>query len=211
MKTIAGVDEAGRGCVIGPLVIACVLFDRDSIESLNLIGVKDSKKLSSKKRTMLASEIKKMSLEWKFFELEPWAIDKVVERGVKFRRLNYLEAMAIARLICDLRPDRVIVDSVDVVPDRLVKQINRVIPWNVDIICKKKADTIFPTVSAASILAKVRRDERVSDLRKRFGDFGSGYCSDKKTISFLEKMFEEKGAFPNYVRSSWATINRIKE
>ncbi|MFB0558644.1 MAG: ribonuclease HII [Candidatus Bathyarchaeia archaeon] len=210
MSKVAGVDEAGRGCAIGPLVVAGVLFDEGRLDELESLGVKDSKQLSPKRRVVLASEIKSMASRWYAFDLQPRAIDIVVNRGVKLRKLNYLEAMAMAKVIRELRPDRVYVDPADVVVDRFVGQILRVLPFRPKVVSEKKADIKFPIVSAASILAKVRRDRLVAEFRERYGDFGSGYCSDRKTIGFLESWFRENDACPPFIRSSWATVRRIR-
>lgn len=210
MVTVAGVDEAGRGCVIGPLVVACVLFDESRIEDLHSLGVRDSKLLSPRRREALAVEIKALASKWAFFDLQPWAIDRVVERGLKYRKLNYLEAMAMARVIRDLRPDRAYVDPADVVAERFAEQILRVLPWRPGMVCERHADAKFPVVSAASILAKVRRDQIVAELRERYGDFGSGYPSDYKTVSFLESWFKENDSCPPFIRGSWITVRRIR-
>jgi hypothetical protein len=97
MVKVAGVDEAGRGCAIGPLVVAGVVFEEDRRSDLKELGVKDSKKLSPRKREALVVEIEKIASGKSYFDLQPKAIDLVVNRGVKFRRLNYLEAMAMAK------------------------------------------------------------------------------------------------------------------
>jgi ribonuclease HII len=210
MVTVAGVDEAGRGCVIGPLVIAGVLFQKEIIEELGHLGVKDSKKLTAKKRRELDIEIKDIAKEYNFFDLQPKEIDKVVNRGEPLRKLNYLEAMGMGKVIRDLRPDVAFVDPADVLVDRYVKQIRRVLPFKLHMVCEKHADDKFLVVSAASILAKVRRDQFIEDLRERYGDFGSGYCSDWKTIEYLESWFNEHDHCPSFIRASWSTVKRIR-
>jgi len=207
---IAGVDDAGRGCAIGPLVIAGVLLDESRVEELRIIGVKDSKQLSPKKREGLAPEIEDIASRHAFFELAPWAIDHVVKHNKKLRKLNYLEAMAMAKVIRDLRPDRAFVDPSDVVPERFAKQILRVLPEKPEMVCEHHADVKYVAVSAASILAKVRRDRIVAELRRKHGDFGSGYPHDEKTLSFLEAWFREKDWCPPFIRCSWATVERIR-
>ncbi|RLI10388.1 ribonuclease HII [Candidatus Bathyarchaeota archaeon] len=210
MRTTAGVDEAGRGCAIGPLVIAGVLIAEDRVDDLRLMGVRDSKRLSPKRREALAKEIEAMALRCVYFDLPPRVIDRVVERNEKLRKLNYLEAMAMARVIRDLRPDRVYVDPSDVVPERFARQILRVLPERPEMVCEHRADANYAVVSAASILAKVRRDRIVAELRRRHGDFGSGYCSDRRTISFLEAWFRERDWCPPFIRASWATVKRVR-
>ena len=209
MSLIAGVDEAGRGAVIGPLVIAGVLIEEES-QDLQLLGVKDSKLLTPRKRGELSEKIKNVVLKYAYFELSPAQIDRVVLFGRQYRRLNYLEMCVMAKIIRDLRPDRAIVDPSDVKPERCIQEIRRMLAFEVEIICEHHADRIYPVVSAASILAKVHRDAMVSELRERYGDFGSGYPSDPKTIGFLERIIKNGEEFPSFVRSSWATAKRLR-
>jgi len=210
MMRVAGVDDAGRGCAIGPLVIAGVLLDESRIDELRIIGVRDSKRLSPRRREELAPEIEHIASRHAFFELAPPAIDRVVKRNKKLRKLNYLEAMAMAKVIRDLRPDRAYVDPSDVLPERYAKQILRVLPEKPEMVCEHRADSKYLVVSAASILAKVRRDRIVAELRTEHGDFGSGYPHDDKTISFLEAWFRDRDWCPPFIRCSWATVERIR-
>jgi len=210
MVKVAGVDEAGRGPAIGPLVVGGVLFDEETAEALPSMGVKDSKKLSPRRRESLEVEIMNLADSWAFFDLQPRTIDKVVDRGVVYRKLNYLEAMAMAKVIRDLAPHRAIVDPADTVIDRFVGDIKRVIPQGIEVYGESHADDIYPVVSAASILAKVRRDRFVAELREEHGDFGSGYSSDRRTVSFLESWFEDRDDCPPFMRCSWATIKRLR-
>ncbi len=120
MARVAGVDEAGRGCAIGPLVVAGVLFEENKLSTLRELGVRDSKRLTPRRREVLAAEIKKLAAGWSYFDLKPKDIDHVVNRGVKLRRLNYLEAMAMARVIRDLGPEKTYVDPADVIAERFV-------------------------------------------------------------------------------------------
>jgi ribonuclease HII len=210
MVLVAGVDEAGRGCAIGPLVVAGVLFEERIIDKLQAMDVKDSKQLSRRKRESLAIEIRELSLKDIYFDLQPRTIDIVVNRDVKLRKLNYLETMVMAKIIRDLRPDIAYVDPADVVIDRFVEQILSVLPWELEVFSEAKADSKYPIVSAASILAKVRRDRIVADLRDEYGDLGSGYPSDKRTVRFLESWFEKHDTCPSFIRSSWSTVKRIR-
>lgn len=209
MGTVAGVDDAGRGCVIGPLVLAGVLIEERIVDGLRSLGVRDSKKLSPRRREALAAEIEEMA-DCAYFDIQPRAIDRVVERNRRLRKLNYLEAMAMAKVIRDLQPDKAYVDASDVLPERFSRQIQRVIPWGLTMICEHRADSRYAVVSAASIVAKVRRDRIVAGLREIHGDFGSGYCSDRKTVAFLTSWFSETDRCPPFIRGSWATVKRIR-
>jgi ribonuclease HII len=211
MLKIAGVDEAGRGCVIGPLVIAGVVFRIDEINKLKEMGVKDSKLLSPKKREGLSHRIRKIALEIEYFELKPREIDKVVFRGKPLRRLNYLETLSMAKVLRKLDADIAYVDPTDVDHGRCARQMKQVIPYPIEIFCEPKADGTYMSTGAASILAKVLRDKRINDLKEVHGDFGSGYPHDKKTIKFLEVYFEERREFPDFIRKSWSTVSRYRE
>ena len=207
---VAGVDEAGRGSIIGPLVVAGVCFPEEKIPRLLELGVKDSKQLTRARREDLAPQIIEIASGLRFFELQPCAIDAVVSRGVKLRRLNYLEAVAMAYVIHDLRPELAYVDASDVNEERYNKTIMRLLPSRPRLVCEHKADTIYPIVSAASILAKVRRDEMVALLREEYGDFNSGYPSDERAIGWLEAYYEEHRCWPSIVRRSWEPVKRIE-
>jgi ribonuclease HII len=207
---VAGVDEAGRGSVIGPLVVAGVAFSEDKLENLVDLGVKDSKKLTAKKRESLAKDIESIASGVNYFELQPYSIDVVVTRGIKLKRLNYLEAVAMASVIRDLAPEKAYVDASDVDEKRYGETILRLLPAKPRLICEHKADSNYPIVSAASILAKVRRDALVAALRKEYGDFNSGYPSDERAILWLKNWYREHRSWPSIVRLSWKPVKRIR-
>lgn len=207
---VAGVDEAGRGSVIGPLVVAGASFPEDNIDTLTELGVKDSKQLTAKRREELAPEIEALASGVKYFELQPCSIDSVVNRGVRLKRLNYLEALAMAKVIRDLAPDEVYVDASDVNEARYGETILRVLLTKPRLICEHKADSTYPIVSAASILAKVRRDAIINALRDEYGDFNSGYPSDDRSIKWLETWYRNHRSWPSIVRHSWEPVKRIR-
>ena len=205
---VAGVDEAGRGCAIGPLVIAGALFRQSDIPRLVEAGVKDSKKLAPRKRRRLYDTVIDLALDHRVVELTPATIDRVVNRGVPLRRLNYLETMVMARVVRELRPDSAYVDTCDVDHVRCGRQMRSVIPFKVDITCAPKADSTFTVTGAASILAKVVRDEAVAELREAYGDFGSGYCHDQRTQEFIDAWFRDNREAPSFMRASWAPVKK---
>ncbi len=207
---VAGVDEAGRGCAIGPLVVAGATFPEDSVPRLVELGVKDSKQLTRARREELAPQIRTLASGVRFFELQPAAIDSVVNRGVKLRRLNYLEAVVMASIIRDLQPDAAYVDASDVDEERYNETILRLLPFRPRLVCEHRADSTYPVVSAASVLAKVRRDEIVARLREVYGDFNSGYPSDGRTIEWLEAYYAKNRCWPDMVRRSWEPVKRIE-
>ncbi|MDH5783090.1 MAG: ribonuclease HII [Candidatus Bathyarchaeota archaeon] len=207
---IAGVDDAGRGPVIGPLLIAGVLIEKENLHRLVDLGVKDSKLLSPHRRERLAKQIRKTALRCHFIALSTSEIDKVVETGRKLRRLNHLEAKTMAKVIAALKPDIAYVDASDVLAERYKQHILENLPFEVQIVSEHKADAKYPIVSAASIIAKVERDKAIRELREKYGDFGSGYITDPKTIEFLESWIQKYGFYPEFVRKSWKPAKRLK-
>lgn len=207
---ISGVDEAGRGCVIGPLVVAGVSIEEKDLQKLVDLGVKDSKLLSPQKREELAIQIRKLALICHVVFLTPAEIDIVVESKRKLHKLNRLEAKAMARIITILKPDLVYVDASDVLAERFGEHIAEQLDFATKIVSEHKADLTYPIVSAASIIAKVERDKIISQLNQRYGNLGCGYPSDPKTVNFLEDWTTKFGSYPDFVRKSWKTAKRIK-
>lgn len=207
---VAGVDEAGRGCFIGPLVVAGASFDEEKIPALVEIGVKDSKKLTAQKREALAPEIEALASGVTYFELPPHAIDLVVNRGIRLRRLNYLEAAAMANVLRRLAPDEAYVDASDVDDERFGETILRLLRSKPRMVCEHKADLNYPVVSAASILAKVRRDAIVASYREEYGDFNSGYPSDDRAQEWLYAWYREHRSWPDIVRRSWEPVKKAR-
>lgn len=206
---ICGIDEAGRGPVIGPLVVAGIVVDEDGLQRLIQLGVRDSKLLSPKRRGELAEQILNIARNYSIVRVQPSEIDAVVERGRRLNRLNRLEARVMARIISELRPDVVYIDASDVSPERFKQHILEELPFKIEVISEHKADRRYPVVSAASIVAKVMRDRDIEDLRRRYGDFGSGYPSDPRTINFLRSWAEKHNSLPDFVRKSWKTAKEI--
>ena len=207
---VAGVDDAGRGPIIGPLVIAGVLLDEKKLDKLKALGVKDSKLLSPKRREHLAIEIKRIAIGYCTKSLSPERIDKVVETGRKLHRLNRLEADVMAQIIEALRPDVAYVDASDVLADRFKAHIIQKLAFQVEIVSEHKADATYPIVSAASIIAKVERDRAIQELAEKYGDMGSGYVTDPKTIAFLERWLATHGSYPRFVRKSWKPAKELR-
>jgi len=199
------------GCVIGPLVIAGVSIKKEATRELSSIGVRDSKVLSPTQRTNLAIAIRNIAHDISIVELPPEEIDEYVLKGRKLRKLNYLEATAMAKVIRKLNPAIAYVDSSDVRPERFADDIQEHLVKKIRIISEHHADQKYPVVSAASIIAKVTRDQRISEIEDQYGDFGSGYPSDERTIRFLEDWVRKHGSFPGFVRKSWKTISRIEQ
>ena len=207
---ISGVDEAGRGPVIGPLIVAGVSIEETDLAMLVDIGVKDSKLLSPQRRETLASQIKELAHNWHIVSLSPAEIDRVVESKIKLHKLNRLEAKAMASVIAVLKPDIAYVDASDVIAERFGEHIAENLNFKIKIVSEHKADKKYPVVSAASILAKVERDKVIFQLQQKHGNLGCGYPSDSKTIKFLEQCIRKFGSYPDFVRKSWKTSKRVK-
>jgi ribonuclease HII len=207
---VAGVDDAGRGSVIGPLVIAGILIDEKEVPKLVRLGVKDSKLLSPSRRESLAIEIKRLAQKHAIIKLSPAEIDKVVEKGRKLHRLNRLEAQAMAKVIELLKPNVAYVDASDVLEERFKQHILEYLSFKVEIISEHKADRKYPVVSAASIIAKVERDKAIAELKAKYGDFGCGYPTDPKTLEFLRRCLEDFKEYPEFVRKSWKPAKKVK-
>lgn len=208
---VAGVDDAGRGAVIGPLVIAGVLLKEEDLPKLKELGVKDSKLLSPHRREVLAVEIRKIVQKHSVLKLQPREIDAVVKSGRKLHKLNWLEAQTMARVIETLEPDKVYVDASDVLEERFKQQIQECLPFRIEIISEHKADRNYVAVSAASIIAKVERDREIAELAKVYGDFGSGYPSDPRTMNFLKQLMEKAEEYPEFIRRSWKPAKKVKD
>jgi ribonuclease HII len=211
LKTlIAGVDEAGRGCVIGPLVVAGVMVKAEVLSTLTKLGVKDSKLLTPKKRELLYPAILQLTEKYHTIKVLPCEIDKAVESARRLHKLNRLEAQVMAQVIEVLKPEEVYVDAADTVEHRFGYHIQECLKIKTRIVSRHNADRIYPVVSAASIIAKVERDREIANLKVEYGDFGSGYLTDEKTVVFLRELMEENDEYPSFVRKSWKPAKRAK-
>ncbi len=206
---VGGLDEAGRGSVAGPLVVAGVSAPTDVLKELVELGVKDSRLLSRRKRGLLYTAILRIATYAIPSYIEPPEIDEYVKHGKKYRKLNYLEAIHMARIIDQLEAKKVFVDVPDTNPVRFGAELSELATKPCTLIAEHHADDRYPIVSAASIVAKVERDRAVEKLRAKYGDFGSGYPSDAKTREFLSRWLETKGSMPDFTRKSWKTWLRI--
>lgn len=203
---ISGIDEAGKGPVLGPMCVAGVLMDDEANAALLELGVKDSKKLAPKKREVLAGDIKKIANKYFVLEVSASQIDGLR----KVMTMNEIMVVCFAKVLEELRPDHAFVDAADVIAQRFGQNLKKKYMQEITITSEHEADVKYPIVSAASILAKVQRDWLVKELGNKIGaDIGSGYPSDAKTILFLENWVKEHGYLPDFARSSWETSRRI--
>lgn len=205
---ISGIDEAGKGPVLGPMCVAGILLDEKKVDALTRLGVKDSKQLAPKRREALEAGIKKIVDKYYILEVSPSQIDELR----KVMTMNEIMVTCYVRVLLELKPDRAFVDAADVIEQRFGENIKRKYTGEIEIISEHNADEKYPVVSAASILAKVRRDALVKQIERTLGvEIGSGYPSDPKTIRFLEKWIREHGSLPDFSRRSWETAKRLLE
>ncbi|MEM1684361.1 MAG: ribonuclease HII [Nanopusillaceae archaeon] len=200
---ILGIDEAGRGPVIGPLVIAGVQYIEEKLEDLLNIGVKDSKELSKNERENIFNKLEKM-VEFKYKVISPAIIDHYVEK----KNLNQLEFLNYCKIIEEFKSPKVFIDSFVKNSQKLKEKFKKALTYDPELIVEIKADKKYPIVSAASIIAKVIRDREIDKIKKETGiDFGSGYPSDEKTINAIKENYE---ILKDYIRKTWFTVKKIR-
>ncbi len=185
---ILGIDEAGRGALIGPLVIGFVILDKPLS-----FKVYDSKQLTPKQRLVLMDKIEKEAIKVDHIKIEPWEIDKANINNLEYDKIKkYLEGIEVDAVYIDAFMD----------PAKL-KKLHRYV------IADYKADMKYPVVSAASIVAKVNRDRYIEELKSQYGDFGSGYPSDPNTIKFISDKDNVKKIL-KYIRKKWSTYKNLR-
>ncbi len=202
---ICGVDEAGKGPVIGPLVVAAVMVE--NLKLIDDLGLKDSKVLSQKKRKVLSNLIKER-FQYTVEIIKPEIVDNYRRRN----KLNDLNREAFEKVISKLNPEIAYVDAADVNEERFGKLIKLGLTNSndTDIISMHKADAKISIVAAASIIAKETREKEIEKIKNEIGDFGSGYPSDKRTIKFLKAFYGENRKWPAGTRKSWETLKKIR-
>ncbi|MGQ9581941.1 MAG: ribonuclease HII [Thermoplasmatota archaeon] len=214
-RHLIGVDEAGRGPVLGPLVVAGVSIPDD--EPLRQLGVRDSKLCTPATRRRLGPRIRELCEQVVVKSIPPEQIDSYRARG----SLNELEAETFAEVIRGLLtaslpggPGRVdalaFVDAVDTDAQEFREKVLRHLGFRVELVSEHRADERYPVVSAASILAKLARDEEMERISREAGeDVGSGYPSDPVTVAYLERAIRACGAPPPHTRATWETVRKL--
>jgi len=196
------VDEAGKGSVLGPMVVAAVGVPSEDVFSD--IEVNDSKLLSPKMRERLYAVIRKR-FRVVTVRIDAHEIDEI-RMGMT---MNACVARAHAQVIAKLSPDCAYVDACDVNTFRYAEMVKNHLELPCEIVSEHHADEKFPVVSAASIIAKVTRDRAIATLAKKYGEIGSGYPSDPVTIRFLNSYIDEHRVPPPIARKSWKTVSAI--
>lgn len=192
--------------MLGPIIVAGVCVTKKSISEMVEKGIKDSKLLRPKKRQVLFGHVINLAESICVCRINIEDIDFHVLRN----NLNLLEAEAMAITIRNMKSDKTYVDSCDVNPSRYQRTIKSFLKQNnTKLISMHHADRLNIVVSGASIIAKVIRDSEISKIRLKYGDVGSGYPSDKKTIKFVKEWFRQKNEIPPFARKSWKPAKMI--
>eukprot|EP00249_Psilotum_nudum_P009703 c22104_g1_i1 orf=322-1185(-) len=219
---VMGIDEAGRGPVLGPMVYGCVYCPQEYREKLASFDFADSKTLKEAKREELFESIKAdESMGWAVDIIDPSDLSAQMlgtrETRKNLNTISYNSAMGLITTTLNLGVllTEVFVDTVGDA-DKYQDQLSRKFQ-GIKFTVSKKADSLFPIVSAASIVAKVTRDRALRDwsMNEAGGDigrdFGSGYPADPETKAWLKQHRNNIFGFPTLVRFSWATCKALLE
>jgi ribonuclease HII len=204
--TVLGVDEAGRGSVLGPLVVGGFVLPAPRLPELVAIGVRDSKLLTAARRSELFAALAELGRRLSV-TLPPAAVDAAVARG----ELNLLEARAFAHLVHRARASVAYVDACDPVAVRFGRTVAALAGGAARVRAFHHADRDFPIVGAASIVAKVLRDRAIARLGRTVGrELGSGYPSDPRTVACVRAVLGGPAPHVAWIRHSWRTAARLK-
>lgn len=211
-----GVDEAGRGPVLGPMVYGIAFAPLTYLEELKTHGYNDSKVLSSDVRLSLFKEALKSprcdSIGWATTVMTAADIGEGMLNPDAPYNLNdqaHDTTIALIRKVLDsgVEVAELYVDTVGS-PDKYQQKLSRVFPEIGEIVVAKKADSLYPIVSLASIFAKVTRDLSLED---QLTGCGSGYPSDPNTVQWLKSNMDRLFGWGPLVRYSWGTAKAMLE
>lgn len=208
MALILGIDEAGRGPVLGPMVVAGVVIDEKDEAMLKRAGVKDSKLLSPSQREKIAIEIRKTAKSIETIIISAKQIDELMQ----IMSLNDVELNAMAKIINALQSDSIYLDLPSNGPGFMMGLRAKIEKKDKKIVAEHKADSKYICVGAASIIAKTTRDGIICEIQKKYakyGDIGSGYPADERTTNFLRDYLKAEGKLPDEVRTAWATTKEL--
>ncbi len=203
---VLGIDEAGRGCVLGSLVIGGFLIEDVADEVLRNAGAADSKTMTHEKRVVARKQLAALGKS---------DVRLITPEEIDNGNLNQLEETVIVDLVRTWKPDLVLIDALGHptgIPKVLARLQHRVgveirPKWTME----PKADGTYPVVGAASIFAKTTRDGLLDDVRDTYGDFGSGYPSDPKTRNWITTWAKTRRPWPPIVRTRWQTITNLAQ
>ena len=203
---VVGIDEAGRGPVIGPMVIAGVVLPLNHVSELHSLGVRDSKELDASKRAELAKVLTATLKHIVIVKVPPSLIDTVNLNKLEINTFKY-----IAERLFKLYGEKIQVVYVDSVgPPRHVIEAIQTISKKLKVVAEARADKRFIPVAAASIVAKVARDKEIERLSKLYGVRGSGYPTDPRTLEWIKQAYKQSPSNPPpFIRRSWSTLKKI--
>ncbi len=203
--TVVGIDEAGRGAWLGPLIVGAVATPREQLAAIVATGARDSKTVSPARREAILEDLERCA-RVRTIGVDPREIDRHVTAG----RLNELEARLFGTLAREFAPVEARVDACDANARRFGARVARHAGPGVRVLARHHADALEPIVGAASIAAKVRRDREIRALAASLGEeIGSGYPSDPVTLRFVRRTVDPRAPLPEWLRSSWATTRRV--
>ena len=213
MAFLIGIDDSGRGPVIGPMLMAGILVEEKNQKKLKKIGCKDSKQLTRKEREELFDKIKEISAGYHIVATSPTEIDGRASVGLDLNKLEAIKTATIINALLEQFQDTIKNEEVQIIVDcpspnteSWKMYLRSHIKYNnINLKCEHKADINYVECSAASILAKVTRDREIDKIKEQIGhNIGSGYPSDPVTVEFLEKHSKE---FKNHgiFRKTWGT------
>ena len=189
------------------MIICGVSFQQKSVKNLRDKGVKDSKGLTSSRRKELDNYLRDTAEKVEIIEFEAEKISSMQKQNTN---LNQIEEIGFSKILNRINSNKAFIDAASANVEKFSKNLKKRTKYDSKIIAEHKADENRPPVSAASIIAKVRRDKRIEELKEKFGKIGSGYPSDSKTTDFLKDWIKNHEKFPDIVRKSWKTVKRIK-
>lgn len=202
-----GIDEAGRGPLVGDLIIAILLIDEEHLKKLINIGVKDSKQLTRHARSIMGKKIVQLADSISIIHISPKIIDSYsINRVVAENIVSALKSLS--NIINNYESVKIYIDEIKGYRNYILVNISKYISKIEEYVMEPNADQKYPVVSAASILAKYIRDKNIDFLKKIYGDLGSGYPSDQITINWLRKIYDDRGEPPLIIRRTWSTLRK---
>ncbi len=202
-RRVLGVDEAGRGAVLGPLVVAGVLAEESARQRLRSLGARDSKTVLRHRRKDILRLVAREALCCRAVVFSAQEVDSC--------DLTTLTEAAVAALVGRLQPEQLVLDA-PVAPAALPRFLGRLtssLGPTVNISAYPKADSADPLVGAASLLAKVVRDGYMSTLRSQYGDIGWGYPGEERVQRFLSQWLTEHSVLPPICRHRWSSVQEL--
>jgi ribonuclease HII len=204
-----GIDEAGRGPVLGDMVVAGVASTPGVFEDLARLGVRDSKLLSPSRRLSLYKSIISQSAVVVVVYIPPIRLDR--------ENLNTLEEKAVVRILSvvsraiseNVSEISVFIDEIKGRRANIENSIRGLFQRPVNVIMEPHADSKYTPVAAASIVAKVSRDLNLKTLRSLLGDFGSGYITDPSTKRWVLDYYASHREPPLFIRRSWRALRDL--